>query len=102
MKSKVGENCFLDEKTLDQIKKAAKINIDKEKTKIDLEQTLIWIKRMDEVNTDNIEPLINPLDEIVNYSYKYTEEEVFQKEDVFSNASNTEDDFFVVPKAVKR
>lgn len=92
--------------TSETIKKVAHLsrialNEDEEKQFADeLNKIVPWIEQLNEVNTNNIEPL----DHAVSYSLRMREDVVEpgnQAADILKNAQETVLDFFSVPKVVE-
>jgi aspartyl-tRNA(Asn)/glutamyl-tRNA(Gln) amidotransferase subunit C len=93
----------VDEKTVRKIARLARIKVtDAEAQSLqgELSGILDWVKMLDEVNTDGIEPLTS----VVAMQLRQREDQVTDGEkaaDVTLNAPMTEDGFFVVPKVVE-
>ncbi len=85
------------------IAKLARIKVtDKEAKNLEQEITSIldWIEQLNEVNTDNIDPLTS----IVEMEIKKREDIVNDggyPDDIVKNSAMTEDNFFMVPKVVE-
>jgi aspartyl-tRNA(Asn)/glutamyl-tRNA(Gln) amidotransferase subunit C len=94
----------IDNTTLDKLAKLAKINIkeeEREKLIADMSSILDWVEKLNEVNTDGVEPITQMTHEINRFrsdevSHNLTSEEALK------NASKKVDDFFVVPKVIKK
>ena len=93
----------IDKNTTLKIAKLTRIKIEENEIaelSSQLSSILDWVEQLNEVNTDNIEPLNNasmtelPLrkDEIINED---------KSKDVLSNAPEKLENYFVVPKVVK-
>lgn len=78
-----------------------KVNDDKiEATKEEFNKILGWIEELNEINTDNVEPLISVNDTIL----RLREDEITDgnyQEAVLANAPDKEYDYFAVPKVVE-
>ena len=71
-----------------------------EKLVVDIEKEVAKAKVIDEVNTDNIKPDIS----VLNRSNSFRKDEVIEYKDkkgLLANASEVEDDMFVLPKIVQ-
>lgn len=86
-----------------RIAKLARIGIsDAEADKIgpELSNILGWIEQLSEVNTDNVEPLAN----VANIDLKKREDKVTDgniQQDVLTNAPESLEGYYVVPKVVE-
>ncbi|MBR1825287.1 MAG: Asp-tRNA(Asn)/Glu-tRNA(Gln) amidotransferase subunit GatC [Alphaproteobacteria bacterium] len=78
-----------------------KIEDDKiEATKEEFNKILNWIEELNEINTDDVEPLIA----VNNTPLRIREDEVTAgncREDILKNAPSAEYDYFAVPKVVE-
>ena len=93
----------VDEKEVRKIAKLARINVSNEEVK-NLEQELTsildWIEQLNEVNTDNVEPLTS----VVETTMKQRDDLVNKgghPDVIVANAPLSEDHFFMVPKVVE-
>lgn len=71
-----------------------------ESTKEEFNKILLWIEELNEVNTDDVEPLIS----VNDMSLKTREDEITAghcREDILKNAPSAEYDYFAVPKVVE-
>jgi aspartyl-tRNA(Asn)/glutamyl-tRNA(Gln) amidotransferase subunit C len=78
-----------------------KVESDKlEDTKQEFNKILAWVEELNEVDTDNIEPLVS----VNNEALVLREDEIssgHNAQEVLSNAPKTEFGYFVVPKVVE-
>ena len=92
----------IDKKTTLKIAKLTRLKIeDDEITELStqLSSILDWVEQLNEVNTDNIEPLSNvSVSELPLRKDKETNEN--KSDDVLSNAPEKLENYFVVPKLV--
>lgn len=94
----------IDDSLILNIEKLAKLNLSSEERsviKTDLNHMLELVSKMDEVNTDGVEPLIH-LTENVNIKRN---DQIGEHQDVKStmaNAPNSIDNYFAVPKFLKK
>ncbi len=92
----------IDKKTTLKIAKLTRLKIeDDEITELStqLSSILDWVEQLNEVNTDNIEPLSNvSVSELPLRKDKETNEN--KSDDVLSNAPEKLENYFVVPKVV--
>ena len=93
----------LDLKTVKHISKLARISIDEEKANKlagDLNSIFEFIEKLNELNTENVEPLTS----VANTTLRFREDEVQSqniREKILSNSPYNNEDFFVVPKVVE-
>ena len=92
----------IDKKTTLKIAKLTRLKIeDDEITELSsqLSSILDWVEQLNEVNTDNIEPLSNvSVSELPLRKDKETNKN--KSEDILSNAPEKLENYFVVPKVV--
>ena len=74
---------------------------EKEEIKNDLEKMIGFINKLNELDTTGVEPLLH-MSENVNVFRKDEVEGEISKEDVFRNAPSHDDNFFKVPKVIKK
>tara|TARA_Y100000741_G_scaffold360462_1_gene342743 strand:- start:450 stop:899 length:450 start_codon:yes stop_codon:yes gene_type:complete len=93
----------IDKNTTIKIAKLCRIKVNPdeiEELSLQLNSILDWVEQLNEVNTENIEPLTNvsiselPLREDIENNKSHTE-------DVLSNAPEKLENYFVVPKVVE-
>jgi len=93
----------LDLKTVKHISKLARISVDEEKANKlagDLNSIFEFIEKLNELNTENVEPLTS----VANTALRFREDEVQSqniREKILSNSPDNNEDFFVVPKVVE-
>ena len=93
----------LDLKTVKHISKLARISVDEEKANklaVDLNSIFEFIEKLNELNTENVEPLTSA----ANTTLRFREDEVQSqniREKILSNSPDNNEDFFVVPKVVE-
>jgi aspartyl-tRNA(Asn)/glutamyl-tRNA(Gln) amidotransferase subunit C len=93
----------VDEKTVHRIARLARIKVTGEEAKnlqTELSGILDWVKLLDEVKTDGVEPMTS----VVAMRLRQRIDEVTDGDkvaDVTKNAPMTEDGFYVVPKVVE-
>ncbi len=93
----------IDEKTVRRVARLARINVTAAEAKSlqgELSGILDWVKMLDEVNTDGIEPMTS----VEAMALRLREDKVTDGSigpDITANAPMTEDNFFVVPKVVE-
>ncbi|MEZ4762781.1 MAG: Asp-tRNA(Asn)/Glu-tRNA(Gln) amidotransferase subunit GatC [Calditrichia bacterium] len=89
--------------TVEHIAKLAKLTFsDTDKTQMahELGDILGYIEKLNELNTDGVEPLSHPID-IVNVMREDKAGESFPPEVAVRNAPSPQDTFFKVPKVIK-
>ncbi len=93
----------VDEKTVRRIARLARLKVTDGEVKSlegELSGILDWVKMLDEVNTDGIEPMTS----VVAMTLRQRPDVVTDGSigaDIIKNAPMTEDNFFVVPKVVE-
>jgi aspartyl-tRNA(Asn)/glutamyl-tRNA(Gln) amidotransferase subunit C len=93
----------IDLKTIKHISKLSRISVDDEKAKKlagDMNSIFDFIEKLNELNTDNIEPLTS----VVETTLKLRVDEVKSgniREQVLKNSPEENEDFFVVPRVVE-
>ncbi|WP_438997116.1 Asp-tRNA(Asn)/Glu-tRNA(Gln) amidotransferase subunit GatC [Candidatus Puniceispirillum sp.] len=93
----------VDKTTVAKIARLARIHVDEARQEAiadELNGILAWIAELDEVNTDNVEPLAS----VTGHSLPMREDVVTDGgyvDDVLANAPESASGFFVVPKVVE-
>jgi aspartyl-tRNA(Asn)/glutamyl-tRNA(Gln) amidotransferase subunit C len=93
----------IDLKTIKNISKLSRISVDDEKAKKlagDLNSIFEFIEKLNELKTDNVEPLTS----IAETKLKFRLDEIKSKnikEQILKNSPDDNEDFFVVPKVVE-
>jgi len=93
----------IDLKTIKHISKLSRISVDDEKAKKlagDMNSIFDFIEKLNELNTDNVEPLTS----VAETTLKLRVDEVKSgniREQVLKNSPNENEDFFVVPRVVE-
>ena len=84
----------IDLKTVKHISKLSKISLDEEKAKkleTDLNSIFKWIEQLNELKTENVEPLSSIAETKLR----------LRKDEILKNSPDENKDFFVVPKVVE-
>ena len=93
----------IDLKTIKHISKLSRISVDEKKAEKlagDLNSIFKFIEKLNELNTDNIEPLTS----VAETTLKFRADEVKNqniREQIIKNSPEDNEDFFVVPKVVE-
>ena len=93
----------IDLKTIKHISKLSRISVDDEKAKKlagDMNSIFDFIEKLNELNTDNVEPLTS----VAETTLKLRVDEVNSgniREQVLKNSPDENEDFFVVPRVVE-
>ena len=93
----------IDLKTIKHISKLSRISVDEgkaEKLAGDLNSIFEFIEKLNELNTDNVEPLTS----VAETTLKFRSDEVKNqniREQIIKNSPEDNEDFFVVPKVVE-
>ena len=90
------------QKDIEKISRLAQIEIkdDKEILATQIENVINWIEKLNEVNTDNIEPMIN----VHNEPLHLNSDEISEgniAEDILKNAPKQIYGYFAVPKVIE-
>jgi aspartyl-tRNA(Asn)/glutamyl-tRNA(Gln) amidotransferase subunit C len=94
----------INNETIDSLAELAKLEfsiIEKESLKKDLNSIISYFEKLNEVNTDNVEPLIFMTDEV----NRLREDVVIQntsKQEALLNAPAKDSDYFRVPKVLDK
>ena len=94
----------VDKDTVEKIAHLARLEFnDAEKEEIikDLNNMLAFVEKLNELNTDGIEPLVYMTDETDHLREDEVKTEITQKE-ALQNAPKHDSDYFKVPKVVER
>ncbi len=89
---------------VDRLSELAKLDFDpaeKENIKNDLNRILSYFEKLNEVNTDGVEPLIF-MSENVNLLREDEPEQAYSKADALKNAPAKDSDYFRVPKFIEK
>lgn len=94
----------VDDKMVDRISELSKLEFEgeqKETIKADLERMIQFIDQLNEIDTENVEPLIFMTEE-VNHLRK--DEVVMEttQEEALANAPSKDSDYFKVPKVIEK
>ena len=93
----------IDLKTVKHISKLARISLDEkkaEKLATDMNSIFEFIEKLNELNTDNVEPLTS----VAETTLKLRSDEVKSKnirEQIIKNSPQDNEDYFVVPKVIE-
>jgi aspartyl-tRNA(Asn)/glutamyl-tRNA(Gln) amidotransferase subunit C len=93
----------IDLKTIKHISKLSRISVDDEKAKKlagDLNSIFDFIKKLNELNTENVEPLTS----VAETTLKFRADEIKSKDirdQILKNSPVENEDFFVVPRVVE-
>ncbi|MCB0837804.1 MAG: Asp-tRNA(Asn)/Glu-tRNA(Gln) amidotransferase subunit GatC [Bacteroidetes bacterium] len=94
----------INDELIDHLAKLSKLNFsegEKEKMKHDFQQMLDFVDKLQEVNTDDVEPLIH-MTKTVNQFRPDQPAQPFTQEEVVKNAPDHDGEHFKVPKVVKK
>ncbi|MAU87054.1 MAG: Asp-tRNA(Asn)/Glu-tRNA(Gln) amidotransferase GatCAB subunit C [Rhodobiaceae bacterium] len=98
-----GNHMSITKDTILKIANLAKISItsdETEKLESEISSIISWVETLNEVDTDNIEPMINSL----KSSLRMRDDEVNDGnkiKDILLNSPTEDDNFFVVPKVIE-
>lgn len=94
----------IDDKTLDRIAVLAKIEInehEREKLKSDMSSILDWVEKLNELDTEDTEPITQMTKEI-NRLRDDNEVKNLSNIEALENSKIKSDGFFVVPKVIRK
>jgi len=94
----------IDRKTVDRLAELARLGMNdtqKEAIEKDLTNMLLFVEKLNEVNTDGVEPLVFMTDEVnlLREDEPYLE---ITKEEALKNAPKRDSDYFKVPKVLEK
>ena len=93
----------IDLKTIKHISKLSRISVDEKKAEKlagDLNSIFNFIEKLNELNTDNVEPLTS----VAETTLKFRSDEIKSKnirEQIIKNSPEDNEDYFVVPKVIE-
>ena len=93
----------IDLKTIKHVSRLSRISLEDEKAKklaVDLNSIFEFIEKLNELKTDNVEPLTS----VAETTLKFRNDEVKSeniREKILKNSPSDNQDFFVVPKVVE-
>ena len=93
----------IDKATVAKIARLARIKIADEKLEPlagELNNILGWVEQLDEVNTDNIQPMASPVDAKLRWRSDEVNDGA-KADSVLKNAPKAEYGFFTVPKVIE-
>lgn len=94
----------VDSKTVDRIAALSKLAFaeeEKEAIKQDMNRMLDFVEKLNEVDTEGVEPLIYMLDEQTSLRKDVVQQEITQQE-ALKNAPEKDTDFIKVPKVLNK
>jgi len=94
----------IDKNLINKIANLAKLEFDEKSLKEmqkDMTKMLSYVKKVKELNTENIKPLITPIEESLKLRKDDTEKGL-TKEEVLKNAPAKNSDYLKVPKFIKK
>ena len=93
----------IDLKTIKHISKLSRISVDEKKAEKlagDLNSIFKFIEKLNELNTDNIEPLTSVAETTLKFRTDEVKNQNIRKQ-IIKNSPEDNEDFFVVPKVVE-
>jgi aspartyl-tRNA(Asn)/glutamyl-tRNA(Gln) amidotransferase subunit C len=93
----------IDNETVKRVAFLSRLKVEDDKiepTKEEFNKILQWIEELNEINTDEVEPLIS----VNNVNLRMRNDEITAgncREDILKNAPSAEYDYFAVPKVVE-
>ena len=95
----------IDSALVDKLATLSRLNFDntqKETGRQDLEKVLGFFEKISELDTENIEPLIYVNEDEHNVFRADTVQILTTKEEALKNAALKDEDYFLVPKVIKK
>jgi len=92
----------IEKETIDRLAHLARLNLSEEQTtklQNDLKVILDWIEKLNELDTDDIEPLLSMSSELNNWREEGDSNHL-EREKALRNAPNHDEKFFKVPKVI--
>ena len=93
----------IDKNTINKIARLSRIKLDSKESEEyikDLNSILDWVEQLNEINTDNIEPLTNISSSVLPKRDDISED-INSTEEILENAPEKIEGFFSVPKVVE-
>ena len=93
----------IDLKTIKHISKLSRISVDEQKAEKlvgDLNSIFEFIEKLNELNTDKVEPLTSVAETTLKFRSDEVKSENIRKQ-IIKNSPEDNEDFFVVPKVVE-
>ena len=93
----------IDKNTINKIARLSRIKLDGKESEDyikDLNSILDWVEQLNEINTDNVEPLTN-ISSSVLLKRDDISEDINSSEEILENAPEKIEGFFSVPKVVE-
>ncbi|MFP4116192.1 MAG: Asp-tRNA(Asn)/Glu-tRNA(Gln) amidotransferase subunit GatC [Candidatus Aenigmatarchaeota archaeon] len=90
----------MDEEEMERVEFMARMELDseeRENIREEMEDILDWFSKIDEVDTEDVEPAFHPID-LKNEMREDEVEESFSREEALENTEHEEDGFFKGPK----
>ena len=94
----------ISEDTLKNISQLSKLNIAdsmKEKISKELESILLMVDKMNEVDTEQIEPMSHPLNEAQNLREDIISKDI-DRDEYIKNAPQSDDGYYLSPKVIEQ
>ncbi len=91
-------------KTIDHISKLAMIDLsdeEKEKLSEEIGEILNYFKKLDELDTSNVEPTTHPIDGLKNVFREDVPGESLSNEEALKNTKHKKDGYFKAPRILK-
>ena len=93
----------IDKNTINKIARLSRIKLDDKESEVyikDLNSILDWVEQLNEVNTENVEPLSNISSSILP-KREDVSKDTNTSEEILENAPDKLEGFFAVPKVVE-
>ena len=95
----------ISKKELEHLSKLALIDFsedEKESLMKDLTKILNYFQKLSDLNTENVTPLVHPIEGLKNIFREDIPKGSLSREEVLKNAKYTKDGFFKAPKIIKQ
>lgn len=94
----------IDNATIEKLAQLARLEFsdsEKEELKKDLSKILSYMDKLNEINTDGVEPLVHVSDE-VNVLREDVVKETITQQEALKNAPDKNSDYFKIPKVLEK
>ena len=92
----------IDDSVVKKIANLSKISLTEEEQKlfkVELNNILEWVDKLQKVNTDNVEPMLSVFNE--SMKLRQDKSEHTNADDILINAPEKKEGFFIVPKVIE-
>jgi len=101
---KMSEEENFSKETIDYVSKLALLDLteeEKEKFSTQLNDIIVYFKKLDDINTENIEPTTHPIEGLKNVFREDVPWKSLSTEEALQNAEHKKDGYFKAPRILK-